>query len=224
MEFLACVALVIVAALLIFYLETMQINTQVTTGDMTGSSIVNVTGENSVIANPTILAAQPGVLTVRTNGTSGSLTMNTTSHGISTGDRVDLYWTNTDGTAGKAYGATVGTVASAVVPISSVAGGDALPPAATAINVGIINDATFNVVGDNMQGILITSTVAGYVALANGATDHLVVYVGPGVAYTWNNLSGITNPIATDTVAKLRMSQSSTVGSLTTMKAKAIVA
>jgi hypothetical protein len=186
-------------------------------GNVTANTTLAVAGENSVQANPTVLAAQAGTLTVRTDDTSGSLTMVSGSHGITTGQRVDLYWTG-----GKCYGAVVGTVAGSVVPIASVAGGDILPLATTVVNVGIPNEVAFNVIGNNMQGLVIYSPVEGYVILADGSTNHHVQYLAAGGGYAWATGSGVTNPIAGDTLTKVWMSHSSTGAESTGMACAAI--
>ena len=83
-------------------------------GSIPASGIVATTieGEASLTARPTVPAAKEATLTTRTNNTSGTLTM-TTGHGLVTGDRVDLYWDNPDGTEGQAFGAVLGSVAAA---------------------------------------------------------------------------------------------------------------
>lgn len=200
-------------------LVTMQFNGSVSFGQYNGSTSVDVTGEGGAIANVTCAAAVVGSLTTRTSDTAGELTMSA-GHGLTTGQRVDLFWTD-----GHCYGAILGTVSGNTVPIASVEGGDALPlTVGTSITVGPTNYATFNVVGNNMQSILIVSPGAyGYAVLHDGTDDHLAVYVGPGAnSYSWRTGVG-TNPIAGDTVTRVYFSTTSPTGT-TDMAAAAVIA
>lgn len=66
-------------------------------------------------------AGKAGDLTTRTSDTVGTLTMDSGSHGITTGAIIDIYWTG-----GVRYGVTVGTVSGTSVPFS-LGSGDNLP-------------------------------------------------------------------------------------------------
>ncbi len=184
---------------------------------------IAIEGESCVKANPSPLVGQPGVLTVRTSSTVGTLTLET-GHGVITGQRIDLYWTNDDDTAGKAYGLTVGTVSGNSVPFTTAAG-DALPLVSSDIIAGISNDTVFDVVGDNVQGLLLSSsTSSGYVVIVDGGGMLLAAYVTPLVPYYWVYGSGVTNPLAGDTSTKVWFSQRGVSATATDMKATAIVA
>lgn len=187
-------------------------NKNASLGNIAGAAVVSVTDDvtfNEQI--PAIPAAQPGVLTVRTNNTSGSLTMTNAGHGIITGQRIDLYWTG-----GQCYGAIAGTVAGTVVPIASVSGGSVLPAAATAINVGIPQQRTLAITGNNLSALLLASAVAGYVVFSSVApADLLAVYLTAGIAYDWFTGNGVTNPLAAVTVATVWVSHGTTTGTQT---------
>lgn len=177
-----------------------------------------VSGENAVIANPTVLAAQPGVLTTRSTDSTGSLTMTNAGHGIVTGQRVDLYWTG-----GKCYKAVVGTVSGTTVPIASVAGGDVLPAAASSISVGICNQVAFNVVGDDMEVLAFGAAANGYLVLETaGSAVELAQYQAANTGYLWTSSDGTTNPLATDTITKAFFSHDNTAASVTASGACAI--
>lgn len=208
---LACFAALSLGLVSGTYTQNLSIN------GVTANTNLTVSGEQNVGANPTVLAAQPGTLTLRTSTTVGEITMTSGSHGIITGQRVDLYWSG-----GKCYGAVVGTVAGSVVPIASVAGGDVLPVLSTVINVGIPNDVKFDLIGNNMQGLVIYSPVEGYVILADNSTNHHVQYLAAGGGYAWATGSGVTNPVAGDTLTKVWMSHSSTSAESTGMACAAI--
>lgn len=211
-----CVAV----ALYLFYalaLVPMTVRTEVT---LLGIPVVvnsSVTGESATIANPSPVAALAGTLSTRTDDTSGEITV-ATGHGVSTGDKVDIYWSS-----GQCYRATVGTVTSTTLPISAVEGGDAFPAEDSTVYVGKVNSATFNVVGNNMQGLVIqTVTSSGYVVLRDGSSTHHVAYVTPTTPYVWyTGLS--TNPIAGDTLTLAHFSQRGTSGTATDFTAKALV-
>lgn len=72
-------------------------------------------------------AGKDGDLTTRTSDTVGELTMDSASHGITTGAIIDIYWSG-----GVRYGVTVGTVSGTAVPFS-LGSGDNLPADETAI-------------------------------------------------------------------------------------------
>lgn len=156
-----------------------------------------------VKASETLAAAATGVLTIRTNGTDGSLTM-TTGHGITTGARLDIYWSG-----GSCRGALVGTVATNVVPFTA-ATGTALPAAATAITAMVPSEKVFNVVGNNCTAIGGGGDAAFTVVWADGSNveKHFVVRTGAGGAQ-WQTGDDATNPLAGDTPTKVFLSHGS---------------
>lgn len=184
-----------------------------------GNSSNLISDEQGLIANPTVLAAQPSVLTTRTNNTSGSLTMTNSSHGITTGQRVDLYWTG-----GHCYGAVVGTVAGTTVPIASVSGGDNLPIATTAISVGIPNDVAFGLTGNNLSALILNPGTAqnGYFVFNNGSSDVYAVYIPSGQISEWHTGAVGANPLSGATPTKVYCSHDNTGASVAAMIANAL--
>ncbi len=154
-----------------------------------------------------LAAAKTGVLTIRTNGTDGSLTMDT-GHGITTGQRLDIYWSG-----GSCRGATVGTVATNVVPFTG-ATGTALPSAATAITAMVPDQQVFNLVGNSTTVLGAGGDAAFTVVFADSGGSELfaVVKTGNG-AYVWFT-GDTTNPIAGVTVAKVFLSHGSSSGTI----------
>ena len=75
-----------------------------------------------------IPAAKTGTLTTRTDNDTGTLTMSA-SHGITTGAKIDIYWTG-----GRRYNVTAGTVSGNSVPFD-LGSGDNLPTNNTAVTV-----------------------------------------------------------------------------------------
>lgn len=207
MEFLIALAVVVVSALsLELWLKSITVQSQFTVGPLTGTTSLTTTGEADHHANPTCALAVSGTLTTRSTDSTGSMTLGS-GHGIVTSQRVDLYWVNTDGTDGKCYGVIIGTVSGTTVPIASVEGGDVLPAAATTIIVAPTNAVTLDVVGNNLRGLLLSTTSSkGYIVLHDGTDDHHASFVTPTTAYGWANGSGITNPIAGDTVTTVYFS------------------
>lgn len=188
---------------------------------VSGRKTATVSGDSSVIANPPVLPAKAGTLTVRTSGTVGSLTM-ATGHGITTGQRIDLYWTG-----GMCYGCVVGTVSGLVVPIASTEGGDAFPIATTAIKAGICNQVAFAVTGDNVQGLVANSGVAprAQIVLHDGTDDLLRIAVtnDQGDSYGWRS-GTTTNPLAGVIPTRAYVSHDDTTRTITDIKAAAIIA
>jgi hypothetical protein len=158
---------------------------------------------------PTLAAAKTGTLTVRTSNSVGTLTMSS-GHGIGTAGLFDMYWFNSDGTlAGARRAVIAGTVSTNSVPITG-GSGDNLPTAASAI-VAMLRDTESNTIaGDNIKAILVYSPVPCFVVFA--ASDDTVLFSVPITAvngvYRWNYDSGVTNPLAGVTVAKILITHS----------------
>ena len=203
--------------LMLLGVVSVQVSRRIT-GGVSMSEAITVSDSNSININPTVIAAQPGVLTTRTNNTAGSLTMTNTGHGISTGQRVDLYWSG-----GQCYGAVVGTVSGTTVPIASVSGGDVLPSATTAIKVGIATSSPFSLTGNNLSGLFCSpGATDAYFVFNDGGADDLAIYLPAGYVYDWEDTNGVTNPLAGTTPTLVYVSHDTTTGSVTTLQAAAL--
>jgi hypothetical protein len=146
---------------------------------------------------PTVAAAKAGTLTTRTSDTVGTLTM-AGGHGIATGDEFDLFWSG-----GQRAQVTAGVVAGDSVPFS-LGTGDVLPALNTVITAHKGVSAAFTVVGDNLTGISVQMDKPGYVHFRDN-TD-AVLFSAPVTAdggYVWYDGSGVTNPLAGDTVTSI---------------------
>lgn len=193
-----------------------QFSSTIVDGGEQFSENVTITGDAKVVANPTVLAAQPGVLTTRTDGVTGTLTMTNSSHGIVTGQRIDIYWTG-----GQCWGATVGTVSGTSVPFATVQGGTALPIATTAVKVGIPIKTEIALDGEDVQSFFLYTTVAGYFVWTESGTDGPATYVGASRLSSWKSGDAATNPIlAKTTITGIWMSHSDITGPATTMTAR----
>lgn len=160
-----------------------------------------ITSDGEVTKNPSLAAAKAGTLTVRTSNSVGTLTMDT-GHGIITGDRLDLYWTDpTTGAAKSRYGITVGTVATNSVPITSGAG-DNLPLVDAVISAMVPVLETLPVDNAAMQALLAGCQYPANIIIRDSVPAVIAaIFIEGGVdTYEWDVSNGITNPFATDAV------------------------
>jgi hypothetical protein len=186
----------------------MTVRTSATLNGSSPSTTVTVSGD--VLVSPkksgssALAAAKTGSLTTRTDANTGTLTM-TAGHGITTGAFLFLFWVNADGTLGSRR-TIVGTVSVNSVPIDLGAGDD-LPIATTAVTAFVAISETVSVVGDDVVGIRVSSTRKGAVQLTDGSDAEHVAFdldADNNHTYIWWSTSGVTNPIAGDTVAKVK--------------------
>jgi hypothetical protein len=156
-----------------------------------------------------VAAAKTGTLTTRSSGTAGTLTMGV-SHGILTGDRLDIYWAD-----GSCRGATVGSVSGTSVPFTA-ATGDALPLVNTAINAQVPTSVPVVLTGDNAQSVAVNCPQGGTVVFAasNNAEITARVQTAADPSYVWVTGQG-TNPLAGGAVAKVFISQGYTAAAQT---------
>ena len=213
----------LIAALVAFAMLSLGIASAIFTTTVIGMGVSSasqntVIGESAIIVNPDVAVAQAGVLTTRSTDSTGTLTMSSAGHGITTGMRFDLYWTG-----GRCYGCIAGTVSGTSVPIASVVGGSVFPIATTAITAGIITTVIFDIVGNNMTALAIVAgnSLFGYAAIANVGGDLFAVCVSDSGAYSWQASNG-ANPLAGVTSTKVHMSQSGVTSINTTMKLLAL--
>lgn len=154
-----------------------------------------------------IPVAQSGVLTVRTDTHAGSLTMDSVSHGIATGNKIDLYWVG-----GQRRGVTVGTVAGAVVPIDTGAGTD-LPAATTVIQAAVVQVIVVSITGDNVLALLGACDLAKCTIVlmkTGGTVEHLPINLAANLVYEWVTGDG-TDPLAGVTIDAVHLTHADTV-------------
>ena len=151
--------------------------------------------------NPTLAVAQNGSFGSRSNNTVGTLTLSA-NHGITTGQRIDLFWST-----GVRYGITAGTVSGTSVPISG-GDGDNLPANGTTIKAGIVSNLSFPLVGDNLTLLALRSTAEAQFTFNNGTADVASFHFSAGIAYDWYTGQGRTNPLAgLNDITRLYVSQ-----------------
>lgn len=152
-----------------------------------------------------LAAAKSGALTTRTDDNTGTLTM-AASHGIATGNRLDVYWSG-----GSRRGMTVGTVSVNEVPIDGGAG-DVLPADETAVTAMVPTQESFVVTGDNVKALACDATARATITFTDNTPTELgvVQITGADLAYFWTSLSGVTNPLAGDSVTRVYLSHDDT--------------
>ena len=155
-----------------------------------------------------LAVAKVGTLSTRSSGTAGTLTM-ASGHGITDGQRLDIYW---DG--GSAYGATVGTVATNSVPFT-LAQGDALPIATTAITAQVPTSIPVVVTGDDVLALGVGFTQGGIAVFAASGNTTIAAFrpVGTPSSYVYSSSDGGTNPLAGGAVTHVYLSQGSLIAS-----------
>jgi len=174
------------------------------------SGTVELTGPGIESVSQDLAVAWPGSLTTRTDNNTGTITMTDAGHLILTGSRVDIYWTNTDGTFGCQRAVTVGTVVTTSVPFD-LGIGDNLPTQGSAVIVAISQQFTFSFTGNNVKALAIGCDGRATVVLASGTvTEELAKVFTTASAYGWTSSDSETNPISGDTITFVYMSQAST--------------
>lgn len=163
-----------------------------------------VSSDLATTFSESIAAAKAGTLSVRTDANTGTLTM-ASGHGITTGARLDLYWSG-----GRRYGVTVGSVSGTSVPIDLGAGDD-LPAVDTAITAQVPTSEAVVVTGDDAVSIAVSADQAGTAVFAasDNSTILAVELTSTGLSYVWTTNDGGTNPFAGASVAKVFLSQPS---------------
>ena len=177
-----------------------------------GLSFNNTQALSAEVAPPfsvTLPAAKTGTLTTRTDANTGELTM-ASGHGITTGARLDLYWSG-----GSRRGITVGTVATNSVPFD-LGDGDDLPVATTAITAMVPAENTLAVPGDDLVGLAVSCPVGGTVVFA--AADDSEIYASVRTTASPSEVISVadgTNPFEGETVAKVFLSHGSSAAAST---------
>jgi hypothetical protein len=191
--------------------NTVSIQKSMSIGGKAFAQQQNINAKAALPIEMSVPAAQGGVLTVRTDNDTGSLTMTSGGHGITTGSRLDLYWAG-----GCRRGMVVGTVAGSVVPID-LGTGDNLPGASTAIQAAVPVAVDLKFTGDNLQAWAAYSDARGQFAIENVVPAEVgYVYIATAaLSDDWDVNSGKTNIFAGDLPVKLYMSHNDTTGAKT---------
>lgn len=177
---------------------TMTINETVNTLGFSFPANITITADGGQIKSVTMAAAKAGTLTTRSSDSAGTLTM-ASGHGITTGDRLDLYWSG-----GSRRGITVGTVSGTSVPLTTSTGsGDVLPAQDTAITAQVPQEETFALTGNDVTALSYYSQRKGIIVLAESDdTEADAAVLTAGVSSTWTTDRDATVPTSGNTVTK----------------------
>lgn len=192
------------------------VNLQATIDGTLYTQTSTVTSNSQEIATPSVAGAKSGTLTTRTDDNTGTFTM-ASGHGFSTSDKVDVFWS---GGSRRQMDATV-TGDSVVLDGGS---GDVLPAATTAITAMTPTSVSMAFTGNDIEALAASCplNVSGWVVFkASGGSDIAVFRIPAGeVSKVWASGLGITNPLASATVATVEFSHDQ--GSATTMTATVV--
>lgn len=173
---------------------TMKVQNSATIGGVNFAEARTVSAESAIVNVVNVPAAQAGSLTTRSSDTAGQITVADSGHTITTGARLDLYWT-VAGVPGMRRGVVAGTVSGSVVPISG-GSGDVLPASSTTINVALPVQVGFNILGDDVVGIAAYSPVRGQVVLVEDSdVEALAILLAEKEAYIYNSDSAKVSPV-----------------------------
>lgn len=133
-----------------------------------GSSIAKSiprTSDGADAREVTLPVGKAGTLTTRTDNDTGTVTMSSGGHGITTGMKVDVYWSG-----GVRYGVTVGSVSGTSVPIDLGAGTN-LPSTSTAVVVTPQVTINATVDGDALTALGVCAEYASPTSTAKAHVD-----------------------------------------------------
>jgi hypothetical protein len=177
---------------------------------------VTRSADGAIAVEATIPAAKSGTLTARTDADTGEATMSA-SHGITTSDVVDVYWSG-----GKRLGMTVGTVDGNDVPLDGGSGDD-LPSTSTAlavqvrqqVNVAIDGDALV-ILGVSLEYTNQSSTERGSASFQKSDdTEVEAVSLVANTPQVWDIEGGASNGFSGDPIAKAMVTHSDTTNTAT---------
>jgi hypothetical protein len=165
----------------------------------------DVSGDGSIYQNVSVAAGETGSLSVRTDDDTGVFEAGDSSHGITNGSRVDVYWNSG---ASSRRGMSVTGVSGLDITIDG-GDGDALPAQDTAITVVVPDEIDVSVLGTNVKAIVLKTAARGHFVFVNSSdTEHLDVDLAAGKVYEWATGNGTDNPITGDQVDKMYLSHS----------------
>lgn len=181
-----------------------------TIGGSSLSSSMTRSQESEQVVSLSLPAGLAGTLSTRTDDDTGVLTV-ATGHGITTDDTVAVFW---DG--GSQYNVDVTAVAATTISID-VGDGTVLPAATTAIIVSKQLPHAVAFTGDSLNVLAISCRQRASIEFFSSAPASLLRYdMATNEGRTWVSDIDVTNPLAGDTVATVRVANGSTT--LTTLE------
>ncbi len=185
----------------------------------------SIEGSQPGLGPYTLAAADAGSLTTRASDTAGTLTMTSEDHGISTGDVIDIFWTDANSRAQCAYGCTVGTVSTTSVPFTGASfdtgtnDASVLPAQDTSVTADEQTEIIEVFDGDNLEFIILHSTRKGHFefeeAASSGGSTICSGKLTANEAWRWISDQGITNPLTGQPVQKIKVSNGDSSNSAT---------
>lgn len=187
-------------------LQSGVINSAITVGGFSFSSRIELTAEGVINHSFDLPAGVAGAITA-----GGGVDGLATGHGFEVADIVDVHWTQ-GGEAKSLRGLVVATASANAVTfeISPEGEGDALPAEDTAVVVSIQTEITTAFDGDSVEILAVRSTKNAVADIRDSAGSELLLDLVANGAYWWANGQGIANPLASDTVASVLVSNAST--------------
>ncbi len=177
----------------------------INSGGKAFSESTTIVSDAVIVREELVPAAQGGILTTRVSDTAGTATMDSATHTITTGARIDIYFSG-----GITLAATVGTVVGTSVPFT-LGIGDVLPSVSTVVAVSLPAKTDLDVVGDNIKSIVMFPTKRGvFIFTGSDEVSDFTRVLGDGIAAHYYADDGTVNPVAGDTLAFVFMSHGDT--------------
>ena len=167
---------------------TMNSGMQASMGDVKAAASKSAKASGLIDVTTALPAAKAGILTTRTDNTSGVLTKSP-GHGIVNGAWVTLFWPG-----GIRYHVSVSAVAGDLVTVGIAGTGDALPPVSTPMTVAVQNHMPTAITPASLRGMLIGAPLpfAVLFLITNGTVLNVGVFSrdAPGDNYIYDSLTG----------------------------------
>ncbi len=175
------------------------------------------TSNAAIPFSQSIAAAKVGQLTTRTDANTGVLTM-AGGHGITTGQRLDVYWVVAP--AGSRRGMT--TVVSGNAVTIDLGSGDDLPTNLSAVTAMVPTSQALVVTGSNAVALAVsnpsTLTAATFVFALTDNSEVKAYVQAAATTYpsstVWATEDGTTNPLAASAVTQVFLSHGNSAGAV----------
>lgn len=176
-----------------------NIATSVTIGGASFSGSVQKIAEGSIGQDLQLPAAEAGSLTTRTDNDTGVVTVGNAGHGITTSDKVDVYWSG-----GKRGGMSVTNVTGTAITVDLGAGTN-LPSQGVAVTIAKQQTIDMDVDSALLEVLAVACTKRTRFEFQTAASASIAIVeldTGGGV-WSWVNGQGFTNPVTGQVVGKL---------------------
>ena len=184
-----------------------KLQVTVSRGDVSFNAGLTREKEGGIDQVVDLAAANEGDLTTRTNDTSGVVTADSAEHGITDSNTVNVFW---DG--GMRYGVTVSSVVTTAITITGGTG-DVLPAQGTSVTIAKQVEIDVDWDGDKTDFLAICCARRAHVDLQQSGGSSIKAWeVGPTAPVTWASDTGVTNPVASNTVGKAMASCGESAG------------